>query len=73
MKILTMFCRRATDCCVYCGSKKRRYDTWGGFTCCPTDMTLHLDKGCTELKNFVNRKEAKVQRALGLFSGPKGF
>lgn len=80
MKILTMLYRRLTFCCIYCGTKKERYDfMYDSAFYCPTDMNhigaVHRQQmaGCSVAKKFIQYKEAKVQRALGLFSGPKGF
>ena len=78
MKYLTIIYRWFTARCVYCGNKKKHYDIWGGFASCPTDMenahmsNPRLHNGCSKKKKFIKPKEAKVQRALGLLSGPKG-
>ena len=68
MKILTIIYRFFTLRCTYCGSKKE-YPV-RGFSCCPTDVwQIHqgyTNKGCYITKKFINHKEAKVQKALGL-------
>lgn len=75
-----MIYRYLTARCVYCGNKKEQYCPYGGDLHCPTDMTCldmahpQWDKnGCSYKKKFISYKEAKVQRALGFLSGPKGF
>lgn len=72
-----MLYRWFTARCMYCGNKKRHYDIWGGFVSCPTDMGEkfqgYTNMGCYTKKKFIRHKEAKVQRALGLLSGPKGM
>ncbi|KKM91817.1 hypothetical protein LCGC14_1224660 [marine sediment metagenome] len=70
--------RWITQRCVFCGNKKKSYrHPYGILYCCPTDISdldmAHPQWGndrCSTKKKFLKRKEAKVQRALGLLSGP---
>lgn len=73
MKVLILIYRWVTARCVYCGAKKEQYSPVGGSLLCPTDMGLPFLYGCSHRKIFIKPKEAKVQRALGFLSGPKGF
>ena len=81
MKVFTILYRWFTARCIYCGNKKERYPMFGGDLCCPTDIVIEQhnclwyrnSQGCSHRKIFIKHKEAKVQRALGLLSGPKGF
>ena len=78
MKILTMTWRWLTRRCVFCGSEKRPYSNkyYDIEYYCPTDLRFlqDVENICCSLSNkFITHKEGKVQRALGLFSGPKGF
>ena len=71
MKILTIIYRWVTLRCGYCGNKLG-YDLYIGYFC-PTDMEKPFGHGCATRKKFIRHKEAEIQRALGLLSGPKGF
>lgn len=73
MKILTMLYRYFTRRCIYCGTKKECYAFPYDSYYCPTDMGRSQCNGCSRVKKFIEHKEAKVQKALGFFSGPKGL
>lgn len=76
-KLLTILYRLFTTRCIYCGNKKEQYSPFGGDLQCPTnrdgDSWANRFTGCSYKKIFIKHKEARVQRALGLLSGPKGF
>ena len=61
-----MLYRRIDSRCIYCGAKKKRYEIWDSFSCCPSDMEYPQGKGCSVTKKFITHKEYKMQKALGL-------
>lgn len=77
MKVFIIIYRFFTARCIYCGNKKEQYSMFGGDLQCPTnrddDSWANSLIGCSHRKIFIKHKESKVQRALGLLSGPKGF
>jgi len=78
-----MLYRKFTQRCIYCGNKKKRhFDGRDSYFYCLSDLVYTkmalwgnpaLYNGCSKKKKFIKHKEAKVQKALGLLSRPKGI